>query len=119
MEVQGGLTQILGDILGYLILAHLQPLAQLYHHLVALVPAQQGQGAHQSVACGVPHHHPLRHLDQVGEVGGDVQDVGVQPVLHLVPQQLHPGHLDDPGGGRLQVVQEHLAGDVHVIEGLL
>ena len=52
-------------------------------------------------------------------MGGDVQDVGVQPVLHLVPQQLHPGHLDDPGGGRLQVVQEHLAGDVHVIEGLL
>ncbi len=42
-----------------------------------------------------------------------------QAVLHLVPQQLHPGHLDNPGSGDLQVVQKHLAGDVHVVKGLL
>ena len=89
IEVQGGLAQILGDIFGDGVLAHLQSLAQLHHHLVALFPAEQGQDAHQRAAGVVPDHHPLRHLDEVGEVGADVEDMLHQAVLHLVPEQLH------------------------------
>ena len=67
----------------------------------------------------MPHHHPLGHLHQIGEVGGDVEDVGLHPVLHLIPEQLHAGHLDDPGGGDFQVVQKDLAGDIGTVQGIL
>ena len=112
MEEQGGLAQILGDVLGNFILPHLQALAQLHHHLVPLVPAQGGQQTDQGLSGGVPDDHPLRYLDQVGEVGGDVQDMVLHPGLHLVPEQLYTGDLHHPGGGGFQVVQKDLAGDV-------
>ena len=119
VQVQGGLAQVLGDVLGDLVLAHLQALAQLHHHLVALVPAQQGQDAHQGGAGVVADHHPLGHLDQVGEVGADVEDVLHHAVLHLVPEELHAHRLHPPVGGVFQVVQKHLAGDVLVVEDVL
>ena len=116
VEVQGGLAQIFGDVLGNFVLSHLQTLAQLHDYLVALVPAEHGQDMHQSVAGVTAHHHPLRDLDEVGVVGADVEHVLLEAVLHLVPQQLHAHHLDYPGGGGLQVVQKDLAGDVLVVE---
>ena len=47
----------------------------------------------KAIAAGIPYD-------------GDVWDyfsnvMGAHPVFHLVPEQLHAGHLDDPGGGRL------------------
>ena len=119
MEVQSRLTQILGDVLGDLILSHLQSFAQLDYHLIALVPAEQGQGSHQGGAGGVPDHHPLRHLDQVGKVGGDMENMTVNTMFHLVPKQFHSGHLDDPGGRNFQVIQKHLAGDIGMVQRLL
>ena len=119
VEEQGSPAQILRDILGDLVLAHLQALAQLHHHLVALLPAQQGDQADQGLAGGVADAHPLGHLHQVGEVGGDVEHVLPQAVLHLVLEQLDAHHLDDPVCGALQVVQEDLTGHVLLIQGRL
>ena len=119
VEEQGSPAQILRDILGDLVLAHLQALAQLHHHLVALLPAQQGDQADQGLAGGVADAHPLGHLHQVGEVGGDVEHVLPQAVLHLVLEQLDAHYLDDPVCGALQVVQEDLTGHVLLIQGRL
>ena len=60
-------------------------------------------GAIGEDATAVFHH-------QVGEVGGDVEHVLPQAVLHLVLEQLDAHYLDDPVCGALQVVQEDLTG---------
>lgn len=52
-------------------------------------------------------------------MGGDVEHVLPQAVLHLVLEQLDAHHLDDPVCGTLQVVQEDLAGHVLLIQGRL
>ena len=48
----------------------------------------------------------------------DVEDMLHQAVLHLVPEQLHTHRLHHPWGGRLEVVQKHLAGDVLIVQNM-
>ena len=67
----------------------------------------------------MPDHHPFRYLYQIGEVGGNMKRMRFQTVFHLIPQKLYTGHLDYPGSGDFQVIQKDLAGDVHMVQGIL
>ena len=106
-QPQGKAPQIVGDILGELLLSQLQAAAQLHRHLVALVGGQPGRQRQQRVARAVADGDPVADLDQVGQVRGDVQG-GALPAAGEVRQQPQVGLLGNPRGGGLQVVQEYL-----------
>ena len=115
-QPKGELAQIHGDVLGDLRLPRLQDLGQLHRHLVPAV-RRQDRGDGQQGGAGHPADHDvLADLHQIGEVGGDVEDVGMVPLLHLVQQVLHAHGLQDPGGGGLQVVQEHVAHRIPAVQ---
>ena len=99
-------AQISGDILGELLLSDLQAPAELHRHLVALLGGEEGGDGQQSGSRPVADRHLVADLDEVGEVGGQVEPVGPLPPGE-VPQQPDVHHLHDPGGGGLQVVQEN------------
>ena len=106
-QPQGEAAQVVGDIFGELLLAQLQPPAQLHRHLVALVGGEPGRKLQQGAAGAVAHRHPVADLDEVGQVGGDVQS-GAFAAAGKVGEQAQVGLLGDPGGSGLQVVQEYL-----------
>ena len=106
-QPQGEPAQIIGDILGKLLLAQLQAPGQLHRHLVALVHRQPGGQGQQGVSGAVAHRHPVADLHQVGQVGGDVQHRAVLPG-GVVLQQADVHLLQDPGGAGFQVVQENV-----------
>ena len=64
-QPQGEPAQIIGDILGKLLLAQLQAPGQLHRHLVALVHRQPGGQGQQGVSGAVAHRHPVADLHQV------------------------------------------------------
>ena len=51
-------------------------------------------------------------------MGGDVEDVGGQAVGHLLAEVFHARGLEDPGGGGLQVIQEHAADRLRLVQHL-
>ena len=115
-QPQGELAQIRRDVLGDLCLPRLQDLGQLHRHLVPAVRRQHRGDGQQGGARHPADHDVLTDLHQVGEVGGDVEHVGIVPLLHLVQQIFHAHGLQHPGGGGFQVVQEHAAHSVLPIQ---
>ena len=115
-QPQGKAAQIVGDILGKLLLPQLQAPGQLHGHLVALVHRQPGGQGQQGVSGAVAHRDPVADLDEVGQVGGDVQHRSVLPG-GVVLQQADVHLLQYPGGGGFQVVQENV-GDYLLRQGL-
>ena len=106
-EPQAEPAQVAGDVFGELLLADLQAPAELHRHLVALLGGEEGGDGQQSGSCPVADRHLVADLDEVGEVGGHMEPVGPLPPGEI-PQQADVHHLNDPGGGGLQVVQENL-----------
>ncbi|MBS6356170.1 MAG: hypothetical protein KH438_12885, partial [Oscillibacter sp.] len=111
-QPQGELAQVLGDVLGDLRLPRLQHLGKLHGHLVPAVRRQGGGDGQQGGTRHPADHDVLADLHQVGEVGGDVEHIGVVPMFHLVQQVLHAHGLQNPVGRGLQVVQKHIAHNV-------
>ena len=110
-QPQGKTAQVVGDILGELLLAQLQAAAQLHRHLVALVGRQSGRQGQQGVAGAVADGDAVTDLDEIGQVGGDMEG-GAFAAAGKVRQQAQVALLGDPGGGGLQVVQEDLGDHV-------
>ncbi len=108
-EPQEELAQVRGNVLGDLRLAGFQGLAQLHGHLVAPWGRQHGGHVQQGAARKAPDHHVFADLHEVGEVGGDMEGGFPLPPPGLVQQVLHAHGLQNPGRGGFQVVQEHAA----------
>ena len=115
-QPEGKLAQIPGNVLGEFVFAHFQALHQLHRDLVALVRGEQLDNAQQRRAGVAPHHHLFAHLDEVAQVGGNVQDVVGAALVHLIRQQLDVHRLDDPGGAGFQVVQEDFAHHIGAVQ---
>ena len=109
-------AQIFGDVLGDLRLTGLQRLGKLHRHFVAAVGGQHGGDGQQGSARHTAHHDVLTDLDEVGEVGGDVQQVGIFIVLGLIQKVLHAHGLQHPGGGGFQVIQKDVADGLALVQ---
>ena len=106
-EPQAELPQVVGDILRELLLVDLQPPDQLHGHFVALVGGEAGGDGEKGVPRCVADCHPVADLDEVGQVGGDVEQL--RPAGGGEGRQQADVHLlDDPGGAAFEVVQEDL-----------
>ena len=92
-QPQDELAQVLRNILGDLRLSGLQGLGHLHGDLVAPVRCQHRGDGQQGRPGHPTHHHVLADLDEVGEMGCDVEGVGPAVPLHLVQQVLHAGGL--------------------------
>ena len=100
-------AQIVRDVLGELLLADLQPPAQLHRDLVALLGGKHGGDLQQGASRLMADRHPVADLHQVAQVGGDMQQVP-SAAPGVVGEQADVDLLDDPGRGAFQVVQEDL-----------
>ena len=117
-QPQDELAQVLGDILGQLRLAGLQRLGHLHGNLITAGGGQGVGHGKQGRAGHAAHRHGLADLHEVGEVGGDMEDVGLGAVDHLLAQVLHTRGLQHPGGGGLQVIQKHAAHRLRLVQNL-
>ena len=71
-QPQGKPPQIVGNVLGELLLPQLQPPAQLHGDLIALIHRQPGSDLQQRQSCAVAHRDPVADLDEVRKMRGDV-----------------------------------------------
>ena len=106
-QPQGEAAQIVGDIFGELLLPQLQTAAQLHRHLVALIHRQPGRQLQQGAAGAVAHGDTVADLDEVGQMGGDMQR-GAAAAAGKVRQQADICLLGDPRRGGFQIVQKDL-----------
>ena len=118
-EPEGKLAQVLRDILGDLALAGFQGLGELHRDLVAAVPAEGGSHGQEGFPRHAADHHVLADLDEVGEVGGDVEEVLALRPLRLIEKILHADGLQHPMGGGLQVVQKDAADGLGIVQQAL
>ena len=70
------------------LLAQLQAAAQLHRHLVALIRRQAGRQRQQRVTGAVADGDAVADLDEVGQMGADMEDVLPPSMIYLVGQQL-------------------------------
>ena len=118
-EPQGALSQILRDVVGEIKISYLNALPQFHDHFIALVCPQIMQDIQESLTGILPHHHILADLDEIGQVGGDMQLVGHFPVMELILQELDIDGLDNPGRRCFQVFQENVGDHILIIEDML
>ena len=74
--------------------------------------------AQQGLSCIMAHAHMLADLNEVGQMGADMEDVLPSAVIHLVCQKLDVYGLQDPGRYGLQIFQENIADHVAAIQDL-
>ena len=109
-------AQIFRDVLGDLRLAGLQGLAQLHCDLVAPVRGQHRGDGEQRGTGHPPDHYVLTDLDEVGKMGGDVENVGTVALFHLIQQVFHTHGLQDPWRGGFQIVQKYGGDGIRVVQ---
>ena len=109
-QPQGKLAQVLGDVLGDLRLPGLQHLGKLHGHLVPAVRRQGRSNGQQGSARQPAGHDILTDLHQVGEVGGDVEHVGIVPLPPLV-QQIFPRRFPGQLCAELEALEDTITDD--------
>ena len=119
MQIKCQLAQIVGDVFRELVFADLQPFGKLDRDLVALVEREQRHDPKQRGAGVMPDNHPFTDFNQVGKVGRNVQDMFPLSMGELVEQHLDVDRLDNPGGGRLEVVQIDVTEHILAVKDLL
>ena len=115
-EPQGKLPQIFRNVLGNLRLSGFQSLGELHRDLVAPVRREKGRDGQKCRAGHSPYYHILTDLDEIGKVGGDVQQVGMGIVGGLIQQVFHSHRLQHPGRGRLEIIQKNVADGLRLIQ---
>ena len=113
-QPQGEPAQVFRYVLGNFRLPRLQGLGKLHGDLVPAVRRQLGSNGQQGRARHPADYHVFTDLDEVGEVGGDVEKAA--HLLRLVQQVLHAHGLQHPGRGGLQIVQEHTADGLRPVQ---
>ena len=88
MQQQRQLAEVFRDVFGKLISADFKALGQFDRDLIALIEGEQRRNLEQRISRGMPYHYPLTDLDEVGQMGGDMQDPVMDAVFNLINQQL-------------------------------